>query len=96
MILGVMETASPYEQETVRFHAGDCLVLFTDGVSEAMSRDAEEYGEGRLEEVLRRSFRLSAQEVLAAIHQDVLRHARGAQQSDDITMMVIRFLSDRS
>lgn len=96
MILGVMPTVSPYEQETVRLHAGDCLVLFTDGVSEAMSRDSQEYGEERLEHVLRHTFRSSAQEVLDAIHQDVLRHARGAQQSDDITMMVIRFLSDRS
>jgi sigma-B regulation protein RsbU (phosphoserine phosphatase) len=92
MILGVLPTVLPYEQETIQLHPGDCLVLFTDGVSEAMSRDAEEYGESRLEAVLRRSFRSSAPEVVAAIHQDVLHHAQGAQQSDDITMMVIRSL----
>jgi sigma-B regulation protein RsbU (phosphoserine phosphatase) len=92
MILGVMPTVLPYEQQTIRFRAGDCLLLFTDGVSEAMSREAEEYGEARLEAVLRRSSHLSAQEVIAAIHEDVLRHAQGAQQSDDITMMVVRSL----
>jgi sigma-B regulation protein RsbU (phosphoserine phosphatase) len=92
MILGVMPTVVSYEQETVQLLPGDCCVLFTDGVSEAMSRLGEEYGEGRLEELLRRSLVLSAAEVVAAIHQDVHRHAQGAPQSDDITMMVIRSL----
>jgi sigma-B regulation protein RsbU (phosphoserine phosphatase) len=91
-----MPTVLPYEQQTVPLRGGDCLLLFTDGVSEAMSREAEEYGEARLEAVLRRSSALSAQEVIAAIHQDVLRHAQGAQQSDDITMMVVRSLGDPS
>lgn len=92
MILGVMNTTSPYEEEKVALGPGDVLVLFTDGVSEAMSVDSEEYGEQRLEAVLRQSVHQCAQEVLTAIHQDVLQHARGAQQSDDITMMVVRAL----
>jgi sigma-B regulation protein RsbU (phosphoserine phosphatase) len=94
MILGVMSTTSPYEEENVSLRPCDVLVLFTDGVSEAMSIDSEEYGEPRLEAVLQQSVSLRAQELLAAIHQDVLRHARGAQQSDDITMMIVRALFD--
>jgi sigma-B regulation protein RsbU (phosphoserine phosphatase) len=90
MILGVMKTAAAYEQETVPLRKGDLLLLFTDGVSEAMSIESEEYGEQRLEAVLRQTSDHSAQEVLSAIHEDVLRHSRGAPQSDDLTMMILR------
>lgn len=90
MILGIMKTNLPYEEGTVRLFPGDLLALFTDGVSEAMSRESVEYGEERLESVLRHSVGLTAEAVLAAVHDDVLRHAKGASQSDDITMMVIR------
>jgi phosphoserine phosphatase RsbU/P len=90
MILGVMPAVAPYEQDTVRFRSGDLLVLFTDGVSEAMSKDSEEYEESRLESLLPAIRHLSAQEIIEAIYQDVLCHTRGAAQSDDITMMVVK------
>ncbi|MEK6572676.1 MAG: SpoIIE family protein phosphatase, partial [Bacteroidota bacterium] len=44
MILGIMRTLIPYEEETVQLQSGDLLVMFTDGVSEAMNKNAEEYG----------------------------------------------------
>jgi phosphoserine phosphatase RsbU/P len=90
MILGVMPALAPYEQETVSFHSGDLLVLFTDGVSEAMSKESVEYEESHLEEYLPTIRHLSAEEIVEAIYQDVLRHTRGASQSDDITMMVVK------
>ncbi|HUI63725.1 MAG TPA: SpoIIE family protein phosphatase [Bacteroidota bacterium] len=92
MILGIMKTAISYEEALVQFHPHDLLVLFTDGVSEAMSTVQEEYGEERLERVLRSSLQGTSQEVLDAIHRDVLSHTLGAPQSDDITMMVVRVL----
>ena len=55
MILGVMKTAVPYEEGMVQLRDHDLLLLFTDGVSEAMSKEGEEYGEPRLEEVLHAS-----------------------------------------
>jgi len=90
MILGILKTTAPYEEASIAFRAGDALVLFTDGVSEAMSVKAEEYGEERLERVLRQTTASSAEYILDAIHRDVLLHAAGAQQSDDITMMVVK------
>jgi sigma-B regulation protein RsbU (phosphoserine phosphatase) len=90
MILGVMKTAPPYEQETIRLHPGDLLVLFTDGVSEAMTKDSVEYGENRLEELLPTIRHLSAHEITEEIYKDVQRHTKGAPQSDDITMMVVK------
>jgi sigma-B regulation protein RsbU (phosphoserine phosphatase) len=92
MILGVMKTAAPYEEGLVQCRGGDTLVLFTDGVSEAMSTRQEEYGEERLEKALRSALTGTPQEILDAVHRDVLVHTQGASQSDDITMMVVKFL----
>lgn len=90
MILGVMKEGIAYDQETVRLSPGDLLVLFTDGVSEAMSKESVEYGEARLESLLPAIRNLSAQQITEAIYNDVQQHATGAPQSDDITMMVVK------
>ena len=92
MILGVMETVIPYEEGTVDLHPGDLLVLFTDGVSEAMNAQSQEYGEERLETVIRKAGGWGAQGLIDAIHQDIIAHAAGAPQSDDVTMMVLRMV----
>ena len=90
MILGVMKSPFPYEQERVTLRPGDMLVLFTDGVSEAMSRDMEEFGEERLEAVVRAHSGVTAQAVTVAIHHHVQEFTRGTAQSDDITMMIVK------
>jgi phosphoserine phosphatase RsbU/P len=92
MILGVIETMLPYEEGRLRFRDGDVLVLFTDGVSEGMNARTEEFGEDRLEESIRGSRDLPADQIIARIEKDVIAHAGGAPQSDDITMMVLRVL----
>jgi len=90
MILGVLNTVTPYEEATVPFDAGDLLVLFTDGVSEAMNRERQEYGEDRLKALVQAHGPESAQQVMHAIHLDIQLHAAGAPQSDDITMMIVK------
>lgn len=92
MILGVLKTSTPYEQATVQLAPGDVLFLFTDGVSEAMNRTSEEYGEARIEAALRKHHDQPAQRLLDLLHEDILAHANSAQQSDDITMMVLKVL----
>ncbi len=92
MILGVLETVMAYEEGVVDLGAGDIMVLFTDGVSEAMDAGSHEYGEDRLEAVIRRAGSRGAQVLIDEIHSDVLAHAGRAPQSDDITMMVVRAL----
>jgi sigma-B regulation protein RsbU (phosphoserine phosphatase) len=90
MILGVLKTATPYEEASLDLQSGDTLVLFTDGVSEAMNKDLVEYGESRLEVLLRTHRMQTPQEIVDAIHTDVRKHVGGAPQSDDITLMVIK------
>ena len=92
MILGIMKTVAPYEEAAVQLRSRDLLVLFTDGVSEAMSKDSVEYGESRLESVLKSNADKSSCEIIECIHQDIQQFARGAPQSDDITMMVVKVI----
>ncbi len=90
MILGVLKTTTPYEQETVSLKEGDVLVMYTDGVSEAMNRVGAEYGEERLEEVVNSTKTSDADSILREIYKDVVKHVGGAPQSDDITMMILK------
>ena len=90
LLLGVMAGAE-YTRGTVPLHTGDVLALFTDGVTEAMSPDEEEYGEPRLEALLQASRHLSAQGILDAIKDDLIVFTNDAlTMSDDVTMIVMK------
>jgi sigma-B regulation protein RsbU (phosphoserine phosphatase) len=89
-IVGLFEAAS-YEEETVSLTAGDWLVVFSDGISEALSAEGEEYGEGRILGCIQKHTDLDPQRLLDALFSDVREFARGAAQSDDITAMVLRY-----
>lgn len=90
LILGVMQTVVPYEQGTAKLDAGDLLVMYTDGVSECLDPEREEYGDHRLQSLFRHDRDVPADDAIARIHEDLVRFARGAQQYDDITILVIR------
>jgi sigma-B regulation protein RsbU (phosphoserine phosphatase) len=91
MLLGVMPTILPYKHETVQLQPDDIIVLFTDGITEAMSFDGIEYSDERLEK-LASSGLATAEELLNNIINDVHKFTAGAQQSDDITAMVIKVI----
>ena len=89
-IVGLFEGAS-YEEETVLLTTGDWLIVYSDGVSEALSAEGEEYGESRILTVVRKNLDMEPQALLDSLFADVRDFARGAAQSDDITAMVLRF-----
>jgi sigma-B regulation protein RsbU (phosphoserine phosphatase) len=89
-IVGLFESAS-YEEETVTLTPGDWLIVFSDGVSEALSASGEEYGESRIVSIVQRNQSLEPQKLLESIFADVRAFARGAAQNDDITAMVLRY-----
>jgi phosphoserine phosphatase RsbU/P len=89
-IVGLFEGAT-YEEETVHLTPGDWLVVFSDGISEAMSATNEEYGESRIIDVVQKNAALEPPRLLEALFSDVREFARGAPQSDDITAMVLRY-----
>jgi phosphoserine phosphatase RsbU/P len=90
MILGVMETIIPYQSDVVNLESGDTLVLFTDGVTEAMDINNEEYSDERLEELVVKLSNENVDRILELIKEDVAEYTNGALQSDDITCLVLR------
>lgn len=90
LLLGVMKDM-PYERGVVNLSPGDLLVIFTDGVSEAMSPDGEEFHEDRLEAILRDQHDKSADEILGSIHQAIIDFTGSETElSDDLTIIVIK------
>jgi sigma-B regulation protein RsbU (phosphoserine phosphatase) len=87
-----MLPAFPYAQARVPLRAGDLLVAFTDGVSEAMSTADEEWGEARLIEAARRCRERRAGEILESLMREADAFAAGAKQHDDMTLVVARVL----
>jgi sigma-B regulation protein RsbU (phosphoserine phosphatase) len=90
IILGIMRKTFPYEEGTVMLQRGDVLVMFTDGVTEAMNASGEELGEERLLEIGERHGRDSAQVLLTKIVDEVRQHSNDVPQSDDITLVVAK------
>src|SRR4051794_5467910 len=89
-IVGLFEGAT-FEEETVQLARGDWLIVFSDGVSEALSVDGEEFGEARIVETAQRHLAIQPPEMLQAIFADVRVFTKGAAQNDDITALVLRY-----
>ena len=91
MALGVMEEVV-YKAKTVALQAGEGLFLYTDGVTEAMDRAGNLFTEPRLQECLQQANGATPTEVIRRALEAVKRFATGAEQSDDITTLAIRYL----
>lgn len=81
---------SEYQSCDIEMEMGDALVLYTDGISEAVNEDEEFYGFERLESALLENSGLSAQELLSAVLTDMRKFTGDCPQEDDITMVVLK------
>ena len=79
-----------YTEDTVQLEHGDTLLLYTDGVTEAINSKCEEYGSERLKAVLARHAQSGCQEMIDAVKADVKAFAGEEEQSDDITLLAIK------
>ena len=79
-----------YEQETIQMQSGDVLVAYTDGVTEALNPEGEEFGECRLERVMTDSAHLAADEISSTIVERVRQWCGHAPQHDDLTFVVLK------
>ena len=88
-IMGVFDTIN-YQEETLQLEPGDTLVMFTDGVTEATNAAYEEFGTERLDDILRKETGASSQQVVEALKAGIMNFVGDAEQSDDITMLVVK------
>jgi len=87
--LGILEDISLTQKETT-LNIGDLLVLYTDGITEAINPQEEEFGLERLEEIIRNARDESASNILSHIDAAVKTFAAGEAQFDDITCILVR------
>jgi sigma-B regulation protein RsbU (phosphoserine phosphatase) len=90
--LGVMEDFS-YQSRRISLHKGDTILLYTDGVTESMDKDGNFFEEKRLEEILWKIRGKPSKEVCQHILDEVENFAVGAEQSDDITILAMKYMS---
>jgi sigma-B regulation protein RsbU (phosphoserine phosphatase) len=88
--LGIVEQ-SPYSSGRLVLNPGEALLLYTDGVTEAMDRNESLYSDQRLERFLETSRESSPRQMIGELVDDVKRFAGGAAQSDDITALALRY-----
>jgi sigma-B regulation protein RsbU (phosphoserine phosphatase) len=77
-----------YDDAELLLNSGDRLVIYTDGLTEAMNAAQQEFGERRLIELVGRNIASSASDLLAAIRKDVTSFCNGIFQ-DDFTLVVV-------
>ena len=78
------------KEQTIKVQAGDLFVLYTDGFSEAMNQFANEFGEERLAQSVRRHAHLPTDEIMEKIKTQVSHFVGRSPQHDDMTMLIMR------
>ena len=76
--------------EKLTLRQDDMLVIYTDGITEAMNPQREQFGEGRLLAAIKRHGHKTAQEFSEALNQEIQEFTAGALQNDDITLVAIK------
>jgi phosphoserine phosphatase RsbU/P len=80
-----------YTTYAVKLEPGDTLVLFSDGVTEAMDPDEQLFGTSRLQEVLAGLMDTPLEEIQKRVLESVENFSRGAPQTDDVTLLLVRY-----
>ena len=89
LVLGVSPGAA-YREGSLDLGTGESLVVYSDGVTESMNPDREQYEETRLNALLEQCRELGAGAMVSAILDSVEEHAAGAPQADDLTVAVMK------
>lgn len=90
MPLGVWED-NEYPSETIQLSKGDIILLYTDGVTEAMNAKSEEFGEERTLKCVNGCTPKEPKPIIDTVLEQIRQHAADSPQSDDITMLCIGF-----
>jgi phosphoserine phosphatase RsbU/P len=97
LFIGALEEArDSYEEKKTKIEYGDRIILYTDGIPEAINDERQEYSNRRLEEIVVRNRHLHVEEYADAIISDVRRFIGNAQLFDDITCLVIELVRDEA
>lgn len=90
LILGIVDYEYPYEERTIPLNSGDLILMYTDGVTEAKSKENQDYGEINLVDFVINKRDLSSNNIIEAIYSQLQIFSSGEIQSDDITLTAIK------
>ncbi|MDP8244258.1 MAG: SpoIIE family protein phosphatase [Candidatus Hinthialibacter antarcticus] len=82
--------ASNIESETVNLNHDDIAVLYTDGITESMNHNWEEFSLQRFEQTLKQSRECNSQEMIDAVKERISRFTGGTPQHDDLTLVILK------
>ncbi|HBM16254.1 MAG TPA: serine/threonine protein phosphatase [Lentisphaeria bacterium] len=88
--LGIFDT-SEYVKESIKLEKGDIFLLYTDGITEAMSRDSVEFSDDKLLDIVNSYRDIKIQDIAVKVLDSISVHAVGAEQSDDITLFILKY-----
>lgn len=89
-VLGAMESIA-YTSQTISMKPGDSIFLYTDGVTEAMNKDRNQFSTRRLKDILADQGKNDVHIIIGTVKNAVSEFTDSAEQSDDITMVVLRY-----
>ncbi len=89
--IGLLEDAE-FAQETIALQPEDTIVLYTDGVTEAVNPGYQQYGQEKLADLVQQSQGFPARDLVGAIRQDLQGFAAGQPLTDDTTIVVFRLM----
>ena len=92
LALGVIDDF-PYTQDSLSFAPGDVLVIYSDGATDAVNTSDEPFEADRLAAVIEKHLREPSSIIVDHIVGAVAAHSKGAQQLDDITVVVVKRMS---
>ena len=94
LFMGALDGAV-YKEDTLQLGYGNALVMYTDGVTEAKNQKREEFGTERLDTILKSMPGKSSRQIIEAVKTGVTDFVAGAEQHDDITMLVIKRIKNK-
>jgi serine phosphatase RsbU (regulator of sigma subunit) len=89
LILGCFEDCT-YSEDTIVLDPGDVLLIYSDGITESINADEDEFGEGKLIDILWKNSSGAAAQIIDQIVRAVRAHAGESSQRDDMTLLVVK------
>jgi sigma-B regulation protein RsbU (phosphoserine phosphatase) len=89
LLLGCFDFAE-YEEATKSIDVGESIIIYSDGVTEAMNAINQEFGEEKFISIVKANQDLSAKELIDVILKEIKAHSGDIAQSDDITLLIIK------
>ncbi|MBN1155572.1 SpoIIE family protein phosphatase [candidate division KSB1 bacterium] len=91
LVIGVLPDYD-YEEKRIKIRRGDFLVLYTDGITEAINIQRDEFSERHLLDIVCKSHANSAEELRNQIYEELIDFTHGINQYDDITLLVVQLI----